>query len=243
MWDDRRCWSSQQQMCAVGKGGAISPFWRHPEGCFATDSEGVKRYCRKSGSLSHRVEKKNEKSTDSPYRGRICYFDSSSIKVILNPNVFSPEEIASAKVYAVCGVRNNNKFGSTEGYRKAMKMQPSQISGNCNYEYANRPFTDAPFDALSSYQDKMGKKANTQFATETYNGHQYGLFGCGDADYLLEPQYLAGKDAPDMMPAYEVTVTLVVEHKGKPIVYCRTYLPEYKEMCPSWHIHSFFMPL
>ena len=33
-----------------------------------------------------------------------------------------------------------------------------------------------------------------------------------------------------MMPAYEVNVTVVVEHNGKPIVYSRTYLPEYKSM-------------
>ena len=33
-----------------------------------------------------------------------------------------------------------------------------------------------------------------------------------------------------MMPAYEVNVTVVVEHDGKPIVYSRTYLPEYKSM-------------
>lgn len=169
-------------------------------------------------------------ATDSPYRGRVCYFDPSSIKVILNDNVFTPEEIASAKVYAVCGVRSSAMYGSTEGYRKAMKMQPSQFTGNTSFEYANRPFTDAPFDALSSYDDKMGKAANTQFATETYNGHKYGVFGRGDASYLLEPQALAGKDAPEMMPAYEVTVTVVVEHNGKPIVFTRTYLPDYKEM-------------
>lgn len=35
---------------------------------------------------------------------------------------------------------------------------------------------------------------------------------------------------PALMPAYEVTVTVVVTHNGKPIVYSRTYLPEYKEM-------------
>ncbi len=32
------------------------------------------------------------------------------------------------------------------------------------------------------------------------------------------------------MPTYEVTVTLIVEHNGKPIVYTRTYLPQYKFM-------------
>lgn len=169
-------------------------------------------------------------ATDSPYRGRVCYFDPSSIKVILNDNVFTPEEISSAKVYAVCGVRSSAPYGSTEGYRKALKIQPSQLSGNATYEYANRPFTDAPFDVLSSYDDKMGKTANTQFATATYNGHKYGIFGRGDANYLLEPQALAGKDAPEMMPAYEVTVTVVVEHNGKPIVFTRTYLPDYREM-------------
>lgn len=175
--------------------------------------------------------------TDSPYHGRVCYFDPSSVDVVLNPNVFSEEERSKAKVYAVCGVRHSlrgtgsdKSFGSTEGYRNAMKLKPSILSGKARYDYSNRPFTEAPFDALSNYSEKMNMKANTQFDTETYDGHKYGVFGCGDADYLIEPQALAGKDAPEMMPAYEVTVTVVVEHEGKPIVFCRSYLPEYDEI-------------
>lgn len=169
-------------------------------------------------------------ATDSPYRGRVCYFDPTSIKVILNDKVFTSDEIANAKVYAVCGVRHSSKFGSTEGYRSAMELHKSILDGNASYGYSNRPFTEAPFDALGNYKDKMKMEANTQFDKETFGNHQYGMFGRGDAEYLIEPQALYGKDAPEMMPAYEVTVTLVVEHDGRPIVYSRSYLPEYKEM-------------
>ena len=49
-----------------------------------------------------------------PFSGYICYFDPTSIKLTLNPNVFTPEEIENAKVYAVCGVRNGAAYGTTE---------------------------------------------------------------------------------------------------------------------------------
>ncbi|MBR5656626.1 MAG: hypothetical protein IKW98_08095 [Prevotella sp.] len=164
-----------------------------------------------------------------PCRGSVCYFDPSSIKLALNPNVFTPEEIASAKVYAVCGVRKDAKFGSTEAYRAALGLNKSQFN-NSYIEYANRPLFEAPFDAYSSQKNDMGMKIGAKFNAETYNGHQYGVFGRGDADYLVEPQALGGYNDPNMLPAYEVTVTVMVEHNGKPIVYSRTYLPEYKEM-------------
>ena len=168
--------------------------------------------------------------TKAPHRGHVCYFDPSSIKVVLNPNVFTEEEIQSAKVYAICGVRKDAKFGSTEMYRTAMDLQKSQYKPCGNFEYYNRPFTEAPFDAYSSNKNDMGMKAVTKLEVETVDGFEYGLFGRGDADFLVEPQTLKGNGAPDLMPAYEVNVTVMVMHNGSPIVYSRTYLPEYKEM-------------
>ncbi len=58
-----------------------------------------------------------------------------------------------------------------------------------------------------------------------------GMF-CGSRICLLH-QLVRGKDKDDwlyyMLPAYEVTVTVTVEHDGRTFVYSRTYLPEYEE--------------
>ena len=163
--------------------------------------------------------------------GQITYFDPSSIKLALNPNVFTSEEIANAKVYAVCGVRNASKFGSTENYRKAQGLTSSEfkISGS-NVNYYNRPFDEAPFDALKSSADKLGMRASTVYKAESYNGAQVGIFGRGDSDYLIEPQALHSGSGNNVMPAYEVTVTVVVPHNGKNYIYSRNYLPEYKQV-------------
>lgn len=165
-----------------------------------------------------------------PYRSQVCYFDPTSIKVVLNPNVFTPAEIASAKVYATCGVRKNAKVGSTEAYRTVQGLGSSQYNPCGYFEYANRSYDEAPFDALSSHKDKLGMKTASKFDVQTYNGKKYGAFGRGDDSYLMEPQLLGEENAPDMMPAYEVNVTLIVMHNDKPIVYSRTYLPQYKKM-------------
>lgn len=170
-----------------------------------------------------------------PQVGYVCYFDPSSIKLQLNPNLFTPEEIANAKVYAICGVRKDAKFGSTAAYRAAQKLHSGKLVVSDPYRYFNRPFTEAPFDALSNYDDKQGMQAATKFGVETYEGRQVGVFGRGDATYLIEPQALFGDnkttgEVAGYMPAYEVDVVVVVEHNGNPIVYNRTYLPEYKSI-------------
>jgi len=165
-----------------------------------------------------------------PYAGYVCYFDPSSIKLKLNPNVFSPDEIANAKVYAICGVRSNNSFGSTESYRTAQKLASSEFDFSSNYPYLNRPVGEAPFDALSSSSDKLGLEVGKKFAVNEIGGSQRGVFGRGDEEYLIEPQALRGGSSKHMMPAYEVNVTVVVEHEGKPIVFSRTYLPQYQSM-------------
>lgn len=175
------------------------------------------------------------RTSKDPWCGYVNYFDPSSIKVTLNPNVFTEDEIEGAKVFATCGVRSaNSEFGSVEDYRSALGLQGSQfdISMTDGGEYYNRPFTEAPFDALSTSKDKMGMVTGKTFPVSEMDGHNCGMFGRGDDDYILEPIPLSGDDGPfrTYMPSYEVTVTLIVEHDGKPIVYSRSYLPEYKYM-------------
>lgn len=178
----------------------------------------------------HTHEATQYSESNEPFRGHVAYFDPSSIKIKLNPNLFTPEEIASAKVSAVCGVRKGMAHGSHESYRQAQKLRGSEFSINGNVEYPNRAFGEAPFDGLSGADDKMGLSTGVKFDVETYKGRQFGLFGRGDSDYLIEPQSIHGNAGSDCMPAYEITVTVTVMHNGKPIIYSRNYLPEYKEI-------------
>lgn len=179
----------------------------------------------RSGGANAQYSESNE-----AFRGHVAYFDPSSIKIKLNPNLFTPEEIASAKVSAVCGVRKGMAHGSHESYRQAQKLRGSEFGINGNVEYPNRAFGEAPFDGLSGADDKMGLSTGVKFAVDTYKGRQFGLFGRGDSDYLIEPQSIHGNAGSDCMPAYEITVTVTVMHNGKPIIYSRNYLPEYKEI-------------
>ncbi len=183
-----------------------------------------------SVTKTHTHEATQYSESNEPFRGHVAYFDPSSIKIKLNPNLFTPEEIASAKVSAVCGVRKGMAHGSHESYRQAQKLRGSEFSINGNVEYPNRAFGEAPFDGLSGADDKMGLSTGVKFAVDTYKGRQFGLFGRGDSDYLIEPQSIHGNAGSDCMPAYEITVTVTVMHNGKPIIYSRNYLPEYKEI-------------
>lgn len=178
----------------------------------------------------HTHEATQRSESNEAFRGHVAYFDPSSIKIKLNPNLFTPEEIASAKVSAVCGVRKGMAHGSHEAYRQAQKLRGSEFGINGNVEYPNRAFGEAPFDGLSGADDKMGLGTGVKFAVDTYKGRQFGLFGRGDSDYLIEPQSIHGNAGSDCMPAYEITVTVTVMHNGKPIIYSRNYLPEYKEI-------------
>lgn len=171
-----------------------------------------------------------------PFRGLLCVFDPSTIEVELNPNIFP--EGTDYKVTAVCGVRKGMKFGSTEAYRTAQGLRSSEFEIGCdryNSHISDRPLTEAGFDGLYGFGSKnipSGYKTGTKFDVETYNGRQVGVFGRGDSNFLIEPMALVGgKDKDDwkyyMLPAYEVTVTVTVEHEGRTFVYSRTYLPEF----------------
>lgn len=176
----------------------------------------------------------NTTEVKNPYRGRVCYFDPSSIKLELNPNVFSPKEIASAKVYATCGVRKDAKFLSTEAYRTAQGLHSSKVSETGQYKtYFNQPTNRAPFDALLGHKDASKSKfeAGQKFDVETANGSKYGLYGRGDDNYLIDPLTLTTSGSDEtLLPAYEVTVTVMVMRDNKQMVFTRTYLPEYKFM-------------
>ena len=163
-----------------------------------------------------------------PFQGKVCVFDPSSIEVELNPNLFP--EGTTYKVTAVCGVRKDMKFGSTERYRKAQGLKGSQSNFvNGTRTISDRPITEAPFDALYNYANKTGK-AGVTFEVDTVNNHPIGVFGRGDSNFLIEPMALSGGDFSFyMLPAYEVTVTVTVEHNGRTFLYSRTYLPEYEE--------------
>lgn len=175
----------------------------------------------------------NVSTSKDPWCGYVCFFDPSSIKLQLNGNVFTPDEIKNAKVYATCGVRKaNSTFGSLETYRDALNLKDSKRSVDFSkgFRFINRGFDEVPFNALSRMEGKMDMGKVKTFPATKFDGHNCGVFGYGDDDYLLEPTPLSGDDHPLMcyMPNYEVSVTVVINHNGKNIVYSRTYLPEYK---------------
>ena len=180
----------------------------------------------------HNEEVTSAVSEKDPYAGYVSYFDPSSIKLKLNDKVFTPYEIEHAKVYATCGLRKGMDFGSTEPYRAAQGLEKSQYNFTSNYGYANRCIDEAPFDGLSGSDNKMGMKTGAKFETSKYDGIYYGAFGCGDDDYIVNAQSLkSNRSGQHMMPALEVTVTVVVTNElGRKLVYTRTYLPEYKKI-------------
>jgi hypothetical protein len=195
------------------------------------DKEETCQWLDRKGPFGGRAD--NKKMSKDPYRGYVCYFDPNSIQLVLNDELFSPTEIANARVYATCGVRKDMKFNSTDAYREAMKLGSRKFSTKSTIDYINRPFYEAPFDAMSSSpnKDEMKMKTGTTFATEEIEGKNYGVFGRGDEKFILEAQPLHGLDGENYMPAYEVNVTVIVTmDDNKEIVYNRTYLPEYEEM-------------
>lgn len=169
---------------------------------------------------------------EKPHQGRICYFDPTSIKLELNPNIFTADEIKNAKVFATCGVRKGVKFGSTDAFRAAQGLTASTVKQDLTSIYWNRLTDGAPYDAMKGFTaaDQMGMKAGTKFETEKVDGKWYGMIGRGNDNYLLEPLGMHGDKNEDLLPPYEVTVTVMVEHDGKQMVYSRNYLPEYKLM-------------
>ena len=188
------------------------------------------------GAATINTTEKDFEADTKPFRGLLCIFDPSNIEVELNPNIFP--EGTEYKVTAVCGVRKGMKFGSTDAYRTAQGLRNSQFEIGCdryNSHISDRPLTEAAFDGLYGFGSKnipSGYNTGAKFDEETYNGRKVGVFGRGNNEFLLEPMALVGgKDKDDwkyyMLPAYEVTVTVTVEHEGRTFVYSRTYLPEY----------------
>ena len=188
------------------------------------------------GAANVYPSQKSFAAATKPFRGLLCVFDPSTIEVELNPNIFP--EGTNYKVTAVCGVRKGMKFGSTEAYRQAQGLRSSEFEIGCdryNSHISDRPLTEAGFDGLYGFGSKnipSGYKTGTKFDEENYNGRKIGVFGRGNSEFLIEPMALVGgKDKDDwmyyMLPAYEVTVTVTVEHEGRTFVYSRTYLPEF----------------
>lgn len=212
-------------------------FWRYtyvnwPDG--VVDAPNADRKSPFNGQYKKEIDfhekVKSSSISKEPFAGYVSFFDPSSIKLQLNPKLFSTTEIENAKVYATCGLRNGMEYGSTEAYRTAQGLKNSEYNFSTNYPYANRAVTEAPFDGLSGSKNKMSMKTCTKFNVSTYKGVQYGAFGCGDSDYIINPMSLKGDSKGyHMMPALEVKVTVVVKKdNGRTLVYSRTYLPEYE---------------
>lgn len=174
-----------------------------------------------------------------PWHGLVCFFDPSSVKVTLNPQLFSETEIQRAKVTAVCGVRKGTDFSRYEQYRTIQGLQGVKRHVNDTYQYPNRYTGDVPF---SAYGRGVG-----QFSTAPVDKIETGCIGAGDDNYLIEPVSLRAQDDTKWgdyyLPAYEVTVTVTIElENGKTLVLSRTYLPEFKDI-DAMQVESYYNKL
>lgn len=184
-----------------------------------------------------------------PFKGSVCLFDPSTIEVELNPHLFDPSDVQDIQVQAVCGVRSNQKFGSTEAYRLAQGLKGSEIGFKVKHglveNLSDRPLTEAGFDGLYGFDIEdipNSYLTGTKFAEQTYKDHKLGVFGRGDSEYLIEPMALSGGKNKDdwsyyMLPPYEVTVTVAVKlaSRENPVILSRKYLPEFEEI-QAWRL-------
>ena len=175
--------------------------------------------------------------------GLMCFFDPSSVKVSLNPQVFKDSEIKNAKVTAVCGVRKGSSFSRYEQYRTAQQLQGATRKYKDPYMFSNRILSEAPFNAF-------GGSSVNQFLKDPLG--KVGYVGAGDSDYLIEPVGLGpinnelGSDCRIRnyeLPTYEVTVSVTIPlDNGKTVVLSRTYLPEIKDI-DAMQVDSYYNKL
>ena len=165
-----------------------------------------------------------------PWHGLVCFFDPSSVKVSLNPQVFTADEIRTAQVTAVCGVRKGTNFDRYEQYRTAQKLKNAKHHVNSTRQFPNRPTSEAPFNAYG--------RGVHQFSADPVDKNEVGYIGGGDDNYLIDPVGLRGQSDTKWgdyyLPTYEVTVSVKIKlDSGKTIVLSRSYLPEIKDIVLS----------
>ena len=191
------------------------------------------------GGMFEKKKSDGGEHSGKPWHGLVCFFDPSSVKVMLNPEVFTPSEIDGAMVTAVCGVRKGSNYSRYEQQRTAQKLQSTRRQAKSTLEYTNRWTGEEPFNAFG-----LGV---SQFSTDNVNGVETGCIGAGDDDYLVEPVALRGQRDTEWgdyyLPAYEVTVTVTIKlENGKTLVLSRTYLPEIKDM-DAMQVESYYNKL
>ena len=182
-----------------------------------------------------------------------CYtLDPKSINVVLNPNVFPPDQIEWKRVTAMCGVRKGTTHDSHNAFRTAIGMTTNLVmsfSDSPRYDFVAK---DNPcYDYLYDADDKQGLAfpkvwENVEIYKEAKGQAPHHLVGRGDDEYMVEPTQFASskwedpwKDtsvpitreaySPEWIPSYEVTVTVTVKLKDyeTPFVMTRVYLPKY----------------
>ena len=177
--------------------------------------------------------------------GQVCFFDPSSIDVVLNPNVLPKDQIEYMKVTAVCGARTSNKSDAYDSYRTAFGLGKNAIPDNWKTDWFETDLDSPVFDyfyGVDNKEDlKMVMKDDVDQFTDEKNDKKhttyYALLGRGEDDYLIEPQMMQRNNSmtsldtgPIKLPAYEVNVTIAIKLKGieEPLFFSRTYLPEIK---------------
>lgn len=177
-------------------------------------------------------------------------FNPNSIEVELNPILFPEEDIEWMQVDALCVSRKGMNDMSNDNIRKAFGLQScskkdlglKHFGTFPDYKSAN-PI--ANFIYAWDGEDVGVEPGNVLIYEVTEGRTDYGisvtlhnevLGGAGAGDACIEPVYewCAGYDDPGdicRVPFLEVNVQVLVKMKGmdKPILYCRNYLPEFKD--------------
>lgn len=179
------------------------------------------------------------------YDGYMCFFDPSSVEVVLNPNVLPKDKIEYMEMHAICGVRSKLAYDATDDYRTAFGIGAKEASAykqDATYTPAVPSLTYDYFWNMKEYQEGTEFKQVSYKAPGEGENDQYLLVGRGDNDYVYEPQFIRSYESvfgamglrdkcAKYLPAYEVTVTLAVKLKGvkEPLFFSRIYLPEVRQ--------------
>lgn len=165
-----------------------------------------------------------------------CFYDPNSIEIELNPDIFPPSEIEYILVESICSgsksILDNNEtrraYGLNTSYtpnfsQTSVDSQPWGKSRDWDLLSKIRPYDPywdgALHDFLYASKDKMGFEHTKEFP----------LLGRQTNDFWLEPVH--NSDDAKRVASHEVNVIVQVKLKtiDAPIVYVRSYLPEYKK--------------
>ena len=170
--------------------------------------------------------------------GCVWFFNSGSIDLELNPEVFPKEDIDWVQVDAFPGARADNKVIGTDNHRKFLGLHERHIrlkdAEYRKHDVISLDGKDKKAQVLANYNygnaNKDGMKYPAYFPEEEVNGEKraHTVYGYGTSSVIFEPQLGVGGNSDYLCsaPPVEINVRVIVSMKGKLYAYNRPYLPE-----------------